>query len=529
MPELFVESGPLAGASFSFDCLVTIGRGDLADVRIDDVTISRRHAELRPELGAWLVADLGSANGVLLNDVRIDAPRRLANGDRIGIGQVVLRFGSSRPPAATPTPATPLPAVPGDGAARVFQELLSRVRLFCDLGELGGESLDAPALAARALAALLRALPRVDRALLFVVAPVGHGLNPLGAAFRDQRDADPAALAPLALESLRHTSGLLLVDARERKLLTDRLRMAPLYGAAAAIPLRHQGEALGALYLDSLKDEQALRASDREALVGAANLLACLLAPTREPDRDGETDRNDLALARRIQQRFLPQTPPALPGYAIVDDYAAARVIGGDHYDFLALADGRQALVVADVSGKAVSGALYMARLGAALRQAAGRTRRATELLDDLNRTLYAELEAGMFVTMLVLVIEPRSGALELAAAGHPAPLVRRTDATVAPLAVEGGPPLGAMSEPTYTASRHALEPGELLLLYTDGLDEAHSPAGELFGLDRVSAALAGAASAQDAIAALRGALAAFVGNEPQSDDLTLLAVQRLT
>jgi sigma-B regulation protein RsbU (phosphoserine phosphatase) len=133
-----------------------------------------------------------------------------------------------------------------------------------------------------------------------------------------------------------------------------------------------------------------------------------------------------------------------------------------------------------------------------------------------------------MFVTMLVLVLEPRSGALELAAAGHPAPLVRRADGMVSALAIEGGPPLGAMSEPSYAASRHALEPGDVVLLYTDGLDEAHSPEGELFGVERVRAALADAASAQEAIAALREALAAFVGNEPQSDDLTLLAVQRL-
>jgi serine phosphatase RsbU (regulator of sigma subunit) len=528
MPELTVESGPLAGASFSFDCQVTIGRGELADVRLDDVTVSRRHAELRPDLGAWLLVDLGSANGVLVNDQRIAAPRALVDGDRIGIGQVVLRFASARPAAATPTPVTPLPAVPAGGASRMFQDLLSRVRLFCDLGELGGEKLDPPMLARRALDALLRAFPRLDRGALFLVAPVGQGLNLLAQATRDQRALPAASVAALAHEALRHASGLLLVDERERHQLTERLRMAPLYGAAAAVPLRHHGEALGALYLDSLKDAHALRTSDREALLAAANVLASLLAPSREPSRDGAIERHDLALARRIQQRFLPQAPPSLSGYAIVDEYAAARVIGGDHYDFLALADGRQALVVADVSGKAVSGALYMARLGAVLRQAAGRTRRATELLDDINATLYAELEAGMFVTMLVLVLEPRSGALELAAAGHPAPLVRRANGSVSVLAIEGGPPLGAMSEPSYVASRHALEPGDMVLLYTDGLDEAHSPTGELFGVERVRAALADATSAQEVIAALREALAAFVGNEPQSDDLTLLAVQRL-
>lgn len=529
MPELIVESGPLAGTSFSFDCQVVIGRGELVDVRLDDVTVSRRHAEIRPTLGTWELVDLGSANGVLLNDERIAASRPLRDGDRVGVGQVMLRFGSTRPAAATPTPVTPLPAVPAGGAARVFQELLSKVRMFCDIGELGQEKLQPAALARRALEALLRGWPRLDRGAVFLVAPVGPGLNLLAQAARDQRAMQPGAIAPLAHEALRHASGLLLTDERERHQLTERLRMLPLYGAAAAMPLRHGGEAIGALYLDSLKDATALRASDREALVAAANLLACLLGPLREPQRDLDVERNDLALARRIQQRFLPQAPPALAGYSIVDDYAAARVIGGDHYDFVALADGRQALVVADVSGKAVSGALYMARLGAVLRQAAIRTRHATELLDDINATLYAELEAGMFVTMLVMVLEPRTGAVELASAGHPAPLVRRADGAVAALPIEGGPPLGAMSEPSYARTRHQLDPGDCVLLYTDGLDEAHSPEGTLFGIERVIAALAAASTAQETIAALRESLAAFVGNEPQSDDLTLLAVQRLS
>jgi sigma-B regulation protein RsbU (phosphoserine phosphatase) len=528
MPELIVEAGPLAGASFSFDCQVTIGRGELADVRLDDVTVSRRHAEIRPQLGTWELVDLGSANGVLVNEQRVSGPTRLSDGDRIGIGQIMLRFGSARPAAAMPTPVTPLPAVPADGAARVFQELLSRGRVFCDLGELGNQKLDAPKLARSVLDILLRGFPRVDRTALYVLAPVGQALNLLAQATRDQRPMQPTAVAPLAHEALRHAEGLMLLDERERHALTTRLRMAALYGAAAAIPLRHNGEAIGVLYLDSLKDGTALRAADREALVAVANLTACLIAPSREPPRDHQVERHDLTLARRIQQRFLPQAPPALSGYAIVDDYAAARVIGGDHYDFVALSDGRQAIVVADVSGKAVSGALYMARLGVVLRQAASRTRRAAELLSDMNSTLYAELEAGMFVTMLAFVLEPRSGMVEMAAAGHPAPLLRRRSGEVVTLVVEGGPPLGAMSDPSYPSTRHQLEPGDCVLLYTDGLDEAHNPEGQLFGLERVRAALADADSARATILALREALAAFVGNEPQSDDLTLLAVQRL-
>jgi serine phosphatase RsbU (regulator of sigma subunit) len=526
MPELVIDSGPLAGTRYSFDEAAVIGRGELVDVRIEDVTISRRHAQIRMAAGAWELVDLGSANGTLLNETRIAQQCALADGDRVTLGQVAMRFVAT-PAAPAPAPVTtPMPVEQAGG--RLFQDLLSRVRLFCDLGMLGAERRSGDDLPQRCLDVLLRSFPRLERAALFLHVPIGDSLTMLAQATRDQRAMQPTAVSPLAREGLKHQAGLLLLDQGERDALTERLRVGQLFGAVAALPIRFGGEAVGALYLDSLKDQGALRRSDIEHLLAAANLIGTHLAPLREPKRDYQVEKHDLTLARRIQQRFLPQAPPSIPGYAIVDDYAAARVIGGDHYDFAVLADGRQAMVVADVSGKALSGALYMARLGAVLRQAAGRTRRATELLNDVNSTLYAELEAGMFVTMLVAVIDPRSGALELASAGHPSPLKRDRIGKVAALEVPAGPPLGAMSEPNYESARHQLLGGEFLLLYTDGLDEAHNTEQQLFGLERVSEVLARATGAKDAIAQLRQELARFVGTEPQSDDLTLLAVQRL-
>ncbi len=528
MPELVIEAGDGAGTTFSFVRRIVIGRGDIADVRIDDVTISRRHAEIRPrDDGGWELVDLGSANGVLVNDERLSGSRVLADGDRLDMGQIKLRFRGANANVVTPgTQATPIPIEPPGG--RLFQEMLSRVRLFCDLGALGAERHAPAELARRACELLLRAFARADRAAVFLHAAMGDALTLIGQATRDSRPMQPTAVNAVSHEATRHQFGLLLIDEQERLALTQRLRVPQLYGAAAAVPIRFNGEALGAIYIDSLKDPGALRGTDHEHLIAVANLLGALLAPAREPARDFDMERHDLTLCRRIQQRFLPQAPPSLSGYAIVDDYAAARVIGGDHYDFVALADSRQAMIVADVSGKALSGALYMARLGAVLRQASARTRRATELLEDINATLYSELEAGMFVTMLVVVLEPRSGIIEIASAGHPAPLVRGRDGEVRQLAIEGGPPLGAMSEPRYPVVRHQLESGECMLLFTDGLDEAHNQAGELFGLKRAQTAVARGTDARGVINALRDDLARFVGTEPQSDDLTLLAIERL-
>lgn len=526
MPELFVESGPMSGRAFSFEGRAVIGRGDTADVRIDDVTISRRHAEVRPDGERWEVADLGSANGTQLNEDRLNAPVWLSDGDRITLGQVTLRFALAVQRAAAAEPAqTPRPGdAPG---GRVFQDLLSRVKLFCDLGAAGAARQSGEEAARRVLGAVLQGFPRLDRVVLFAYVPVGDSLSPLARLARNDADFDPGEVTAIAREATRHQSGLLLTDDNERLALTTRLGLLPLYGACAAMPLRFGGELVGALYLDSLKDTNALRPADREHLLGVSGVVGCLIGPLREPPRDMAVERHDLALAKRIQQRFLPQAPPELPGYRLVDSYSAARVIGGDHYDFLRLADGRLAIVVADVSGKAVSGALYMARLGAILKQAASRTRRANELLADVNGVLYNELEAGMFVTMGVLVLEQRTGAVELSSAGHPAPLIRHRDGRVTALESPAGPPLGAMSEPTFESSRVGLSPGDCVLMYTDGLDEAHNPQGGLFGLERVQQTLAANSSASAIVEALRDALARFVSTEPQSDDLTIVALER--
>src|SRR5258708_11827499 len=123
-------------------------------------------------------------------------------------------------------------------------------------------------------------------------------------------------------------------------------------------------------------------------------------------------EAHDLALARRIQQHFLPQSPPNIPGYRIADSYAAARVIGGDYYDFFQYKDGRHGLVIADVSGKAVSGALYMARLSVQVRVLARNLAGPEELLAGLNRKLNQELEPGMFVTMFAAALDAPSGTL---------------------------------------------------------------------------------------------------------------------
>ena len=275
MPELMVESGPYAGRAFSVEGAVVIGRGEHVAVHIDDVTISREHAAIRPGAdGGWELVDLGSANGTLLNDGRLGAAAHLREGDRIQLGQVTFRFGPAG--AAALAAATPLPAE-GPGA-RVFQDLLARQKLYCQMGALAGARQERPARAQACLEAILQSHPGVDRAVLYRAPAGGGALEAIAARQRDGTQPDAATLVPIAQEALSQAGGLLLTSDVEREALSTRLALAMPGGAIAALPIRHAGELVGVLYLDSVADSDALRRSDREHLLGVAGIVGCLLS-----------------------------------------------------------------------------------------------------------------------------------------------------------------------------------------------------------------------------------------------------------
>ena len=168
-----------------------------------------------------------------------------------------------------------------------------------------------------------------------------------------------------------------------------------------------------------------------------------------------------------------------------------------------------------------------MARLSVQVRALARHMSGPNELLAGLNRKLYQELEPGMFVTMLAAALEPEAGTLEFSCAGHPPPLLRAADGGVTELPAPGALPLGAMNDVQFAQHSVTLAPGSCVLLYTDGLDEAHNEKQELFGKERVIKALGRGGDAQDILDSMLVDLARFTAGEAQSDDLTLIVMSR--
>lgn len=231
-----------------------------------------------------------------------------------------------------------------------------------------------------------------------------------------------------------------------------------------------------------------------------------------------------------LQRELLPAAPPALPGWRFAVHYATSTRAGGDYYDFFPLKDGRLGLVIADASGHGTPAAVVMAMLRALLHTAPEGLAAPRQVLEQLDTRLYGNTPRSIFATACWVTLDPRSGDLEYASAGHcPALVVRARSGRVEPLTEGGGPPLGLFDAAAYPAGRARLEPGDMLVLYTDGLTEAMDPAHEMFGEERLCALLEAGRDAEleEVRERLLDAWQRHVRGAPAEDDLTLLLVRR--
>ena len=258
-----------------------------------------------------------------------------------------------------------------------------------------------------------------------------------------------------------------------------------------------------------------------------ANTLHTTLERLEQEMRERERVEQELRVAQRIQHALLPRDLPELDGWRVAQDYRPAREVGGDFYDFLNLNEGRIGLIVGDVSGKGIPAALVMACTQSVLRAVAQRPGITPgQALEEANDVLITYLPPNMFATCFYAVLDPRSGHLVYANAGHSLPYCWHER-----LATElraRGMPLGLMPGLIYEEKETTLAPGDGVLFYSDGLIEAHDPQREMFGTPRIEGLIGAHPGAASIIDSLLAELERFTGEEwEQEDDITLLTLQR--
>jgi sigma-B regulation protein RsbU (phosphoserine phosphatase) len=348
---------------------------------------------------------------------------------------------------------------------------------------------------------------------------------------RLQRYPPPLSFAPGELAALAEWA------AAHRQDRLDEVRALGDADIRLALPLRTRNEMLGVLLLGARPGRGGFSASEKQVLRASADQFALMIENARLTGRvvEQETLRRDIALASDVQRRLLPDTPP----HAAHADFAAtsvpARRIGGDYYDFVDLPDSGIGIALADVSGKGVAAALIMSVVQASLRIISSEGDvPPPRLVARMNQFVYRSTPGSKYATFFYAQIDAQCRRLRYVNAGHNPPFLLRAarSAPDAPPEIEqlsiGGTVVGMFPEMSYEEATVELRPGDVLLVFTDGVPEAHNPGNDEFGEERLQELLRQAAHlpADGISARISDEMSRWIGDAEQYDDLTFIVMK---
>ncbi len=577
MPRLIVRATPAHGDSV-VDLnrpRITIGRSARNDLCVEDPFASRLHAEVRKRGDAFWIADLGSANGTLINAGRLTAPVQLRDRDIIRIGETEIEYSEHADTAPArgrtsilfsdssfaPLPEATIVADDRNSAANLISSLeSSHMTLVTGPGKsLAPKSVDDNALAviSRVSLSLLQGFSLDDTLqqvleCVFEVVSADRGYVMLFEAPEENPNGLPELVCKamkmntpsgandmtnveisraISDRVLKQGDSVLTSDAQQDPRFQDRRSIA-LGGlrSVMAVPLAVEKRISGMIYVDNPFQTNRFVQRDLQLLTLIASVAAIRIENVRLLEVQQEQKRlaNELALASEIQFRLHPETPPAIPGYDVLGVSFPCYEVGGDYYDFIEKPDGRVVIALGDVSGKGTAAAILMSSIHAAVR-AHTRTRlSASEIVSEINQYIYDNTPSNRFVTLFYSELDPRSHQLTYINGGHNAPLLVRSSGEVTSLDI-GGFPIGITTFGDYREGWVEIEPGDALVIYSDGMTESLSEEGEEFGEARLIEIVQKhrgrtAAGLRDRI---DEALTKFVGKAKAVDDLTIVILKR--
>jgi sigma-B regulation protein RsbU (phosphoserine phosphatase) len=297
------------------------------------------------------------------------------------------------------------------------------------------------------------------------------------------------------------------------------------------VPLLYQDKVIGSFNLGEKKSGKPFNRDDIELLRQLANQGAIAIENARLFEENLEKQRmeEELNIARDLQMSMLPAECPELAGFQIAAVSTQAQEVGGDFYDFIQMEDERLGIVIGDVTGKSVSGALVMAASRSVFRLLSENTSDVGDIMGRANRRLIKDVKTGMFVALLYALIDPDGKTLSMCSAGQTQPIYcSAEDGSAVLMETEGDNfPLGILGDANYADTRVPLKTGDKIVFYTDGIVEAMNGQKEVFGFDRLIEVVQAAheKSAEGMLNAILESVGAYVGSAPQHDDLTVIVL----
>lgn len=289
------------------------------------------------------------------------------------------------------------------------------------------------------------------------------------------------------------------------------------------------GEPIGAISIDSLNPMGQFTDEDIDILMAVAGQAALTYENARlaQSFMAKQKQDNEMDIARTIQEALLPEEMPEVEGYEFFASYDSAQAVGGDYYDIFVLPGEKICVSFGDVAGKGVPGALIMSRMSSCVQSTLRHVHEVEEAVLAINSHMCDTSVEGRFVTYILGLIDPESHEIELCNAGHMSPIIRHADGTIGSFDEEDlvGPPIGVMDGYPYEVEKRKLQPGDIVLLVTDGVDEAMNPEGELYTKERIIEFLkTGPASAAELGKLLLADVRRHANGREQNDDITIMA-----
>ena len=539
-----------------------IGRHPECEIQIDDISVSRRHAQILYTGGSFYLEDLDSRNGTFLNDQQVLQATKLYDESEIRISEAVFIFrldSASQHPHRVQHPTTERPlGVNQSGSIQISDlessnsRVMSRIDAPSHHSGVGNrvsaekklaalmkithalsESVEKDGVLNRVLEFLFDLFIEADRGFIILKNAEGR-LEPLAFKSRGAHVEENIRVSRTIVNQVMETKAAIISSDAATD---DRFDMAQsvvdfrIRSIMCAPLINNQDEAIGIIQLDTLKQSVVFSDEDLETMVTVAMQasLAIQKADLFEDYKKTAGLKTDLALAHELQKRFLPQRAPDCPNYEFFSYYRPMQHVGGDYYDFLMLSPQELAILTADVVGHGIAAAMLMAKVSADSRFALATTDSAVTAVSKMNLGL-SDLNIDRFVTLALGMLHLDTNRLTIVNAGHMPPIIRRADGSVHQLAIEqAGLPLGIVEDYPYESVEVQVNPGDVVVMYTDGINEAMNAAGEQLTTQAMIKEIeVSQAKTADAIGEL---ICDMVGRhikmEPPIDDMCLICLGR--
>jgi phosphoserine phosphatase RsbU/P len=512
-----------------------VGRHRTCEIVIDGDRVSRHHARFTCDNGRFFVEDLKSRNGTQLNGCRIDKAEAIEDRDEIQVGRTKFIFHEGDPAVLIDRPSEVVGSVLIDSLTGITPSGSAEVRLHAllDISHRLTRSRSLDEILLGMLDCLFDVFTQAERGI--VMLPNESGVLSIRRhKRREGSDAGIVVSRSVTNQVMSEGRAILSFDTAEdaRFQGSESLAGADIRSLMCAPLAGTDGKSLGVIQIDRRSLGEAFSMEDLELLGSVGVIAGQVVENSRLHDEYLKMQLQDqeLQIASEVQQLLLPSAPPVVDGFEFFHIYEPALELSGDYFDFIPLADGRLVVAVGDVAGKGVSAALYMARLGSAVRLCLEETDDVAVVTTRLNQH-FVEFGGGhRFLTFMLCILDPRNNTLTMTCAGHcPAAIGSGAGIQFLPADEQVHPPLGIMPDYDYEASTLTIEKGDRIVLYTDGLAEARNETKDLYGLERIRTFLSectdtAEAAAREVVADAR----AFTGHGKLSDDLTLVSIRRI-